>query len=231
MDSGDMKNLSTYLLFLLMFADKLKKIKEGLTFDDILVLPSRSPIEPRETDIKSRFSRHIALNVPISSSPMDTVTEWQMAVGMSRTGGLGIIHRNMSRNEEVAMVRKVKREESLIIRNVHTIDPETPVSVARNIMEEKNIAGFPVVQGEKLVGIVTKRDIEFADAQKGKIREIMTKDVVYAKDNITPEEARRILYENRIEKLPLVDNNGKVVGLITSKDIVTRQKFPPCNKG
>ncbi|MGP6239205.1 IMP dehydrogenase [Cuniculiplasma sp. SKW4] len=209
-----------------MFADKLKNIKEGLTFDDVLVLPSRSPIEPRETDIRSRFSRNIKLNVPISSSPMDTVTEWEMAVGMSRTGGIGIIHRNMSRNEEATMVRKVKREESLIIRNVHTIDPETPVSVARNIMEEKNIAGFPVVSGEKLVGIVTKRDIEFADEEKTKIRDIMTKDVVYAKDNISPEEARRILYENRIEKLPLVDSNGKVVGLITSKDIVTRHKFP-----
>ncbi|MHB1440923.1 MAG: IMP dehydrogenase [Cuniculiplasma sp.] len=209
-----------------MYTEKLSKAKEGLTFDDVLVMPRRSPIEPRETDIKSVFSKKIRLNSPITSSPMDTVTEWEMAVAMARIGGLGIIHRNMSRNEEATMIRKVKRAESLIIRNVHTIDLDTPISVAKNIMESKGIAGFPVVLGEKLVGIVTKRDLEFAERTEGKVKDIMTKDVIYASDNIDPEEARRILYNNRVEKLPLVDNNMKVVGLITSKDITTRHKFP-----
>ncbi len=209
-----------------MYTEKLSKAKEGLTFDDVLVMPRRSPIEPRETDIKSVFSKKIRLNSPITSSPMDTVTEWEMAVAMARIGGLGIIHRNMSRNEEATMIRKVKRAESLIIRNVHTIDLDTPISVAKNIMESKGIAGFPVVLGEKLVGIVTKRDLEFAERTEGKVKDIMTKDVIYASDNIDPEEARRMLYNNRVEKLPLVDNNMKVVGLITSKDITTRHKFP-----
>ncbi len=209
-----------------MYTEKLSKAKDGLTFDDVLVMPRRSPIEPRETEIKSVFSKRIKLNTPIISSPMDTVTEWEMAVAMSRIGGIGIIHRNMSRNEEATMVRRVKRAESLIIRNVHTIDQETPISVARNIMETKGIAGFPVVVGEKLVGIVTKRDMEFSERKEGKVKEIMTKDVVFAEDNIDPEDARKILYDHRIEKLPLVDKNHKVVGLITSKDITTRHKFP-----
>ena len=213
-----------------MYTGKLSKAKEGLTFDDVLVQPRRSPIEPKETDIKSVFSKHIKLNSPIVSSPMDTVTEWEMAVAMSRIGGLGIIHRNMSRNEEATMVRKVKRAESLIIRNVHTIDQETPISVARNIMETKGIAGFPVVVGEKLVGIVTKRDMGFSEDKTGKVKDIMTKEVVYANDNIDQEEARKILYEHRIEKLPLVDKNLKVVGLITSKDIITRHKFPTASR-
>ncbi|MCL5889393.1 MAG: IMP dehydrogenase [Candidatus Thermoplasmatota archaeon] len=213
-----------------MYTGKLSKAKEGLTFDDVLVQPRRSPIEPKETDIKSVFSKHIKLNSPIVSSPMDTVTEWEMAVAMSRIGGLGIIHRNMSRNEEATMVRKVKRAESLIIRNVHTIDQETPISVARNIMETKGIAGFPVVVGEKLVGIVTKRDMGFSEDKAGKVKDIMTKEVVYANDNIDQEEARKILYEHRIEKLPLVDKNLKVVGLITSKDIITRHKFPTASR-
>ncbi len=213
-----------------MYRDKILKAVEGVTFDDVLVVPDLSPIEPRETDLQTKFSRHIKLNVPICSSPMDTVTEWEMAVSMARIGGIGIIHRNMPRNEEATMVRNVKRAESLIIRNVHTIDRKTPVNVARNIMQTKNIAGFPVTENEKLVGIVTKRDIEFSGKKEGNIDEIMTKDVIYAEDNISPDEARRLLYEHRIEKLPLVDKTMRVVGLITSKDITTRQKFPTATR-
>ncbi len=149
-----------------------------------------------------------------------------MAVAMSRAGGIGIIHRNMTKNEEATMIRKVKREESIVIRNVHTIDPETPASVALVIMEEKNIAGFPVIQHEKLVGIVTRRDLGFAQPPGTKVKDIMTKDVIYADESITADEASMILFKNRIEKLPLVDRNMKVVGLITSKDIITRKRFP-----
>ncbi len=209
-----------------MFHDKLSKIVEGLTFDDVLILPAKSLIEPSMTDVTTRFSKRIKLNSPITSSPMDTVTEWNMAVAMSRAGGLGIIHRNMSKNEEATMIRKVKREESIVIRNVHTIDPETPASVALNIMDEKNIAGFPVIEHEKLVGIVTRRDLGYAQSDGTRVRDIMTKDVIYAEEGISSDEASMILFKNRIEKLPLVDKKMKVVGLITSKDIFTRKRFP-----
>lgn len=209
-----------------MYRNKLLEARNGVTFDDVLVVPDLSPIEPKETDLRTNFSRHIKLNVPISSSPMDTVTQWEMAVAMARIGGIGIIHRNMSRNEEATMIRNVKRAESLIIRNVHTIDRMTPISVAKNIMQTKNIAGFPVTENEKLIGIITKRDIEFNEKEDGKVHEIMTKDVVYASDDIKPEDARKLLYEHRVEKLPLVDKSMRVVGLITSKDMTTRQKFP-----
>ncbi|EQD79808.1 IMP dehydrogenase/GMP reductase, partial [mine drainage metagenome] len=123
---------------------------------------------------------------------MDTVTEAEMAVAMSRFGGIGIIHRNMSRNEQASYVRKVKREESIIIRNVHTVDPLTPIEVVRNIMETKKINGLPVVSGEKIVGIVTKRDLEFSTKSVKTVSDIMVKDVIYASDNITLEEAREI---------------------------------------
>lgn len=213
-----------------MFSDKIVRMKEGLTFDDVLIIPRRSPIEPKETNIKSRFSRHIKLNVPIASSPMDTVTEWEMGIAMARSGGIGIIHRNMARNEEATMVRNVKRAESVIIRNVHTLDPETPVDVAKQIMNEKSIAGFPVVKGNKLVGIVTRRDIESNFENKRFVKDIMTEDVISADENITISEAMKILYKNRIEKLPLVDKDGRVVGLITSKDITTRQNYPDATR-
>ena len=213
-----------------MYTKKIENIIEGLTFDDVLVIPSRSSIEPKESNIKSKFSRHISLNTPVSSAPMDTVTEAEMAVAMSRYGGIGIIHRNISRNEQASLVRKVKREESIIIRNVHTVDPSTPIEVVRNIMETKKINGLPVVSGEKIVGIVTKRDLEFATREMNTVSDVMVKDVIYASDNITLEEAREILYKNRIEKLPLVDDKKKVVGLITSKDITTRHKFPEATR-
>jgi IMP dehydrogenase len=213
-----------------MYTKKIENMIEGLTFDDVLVIPSRSSIEPKESNIKSKFSRHISLNTPVSSAPMDTVTEAEMAVAMSRFGGIGIIHRNISRNEQASLVRKVKREESIIIRNVHTVDPSTPIEVVRNIMETKKINGLPVVSGEKIVGIVTKRDLEFATKAMNTVSDVMVKDVIYASDNITLEEAREILYKNRIEKLPLVDDKKKVVGLITSKDITTRHKFPEATR-
>lgn len=213
-----------------MYRDKLLNAREGVTFDDVLVVPDLSPVEPKETDLKTNFSKHIKLKVPICSSPMDTVTEWEMAVAMARIGGIGIIHRNMSRNEEATMIRNVKRAESLIIRNVHTIDRMTPINVAKNIMATKNIAGFPVTENEKLIGIITKRDIEFNEKDEGKVHEIMTKDVIYAEDNISPEDARKLLYEHRVEKLPLVDKTMRVVGLITSKDMTTRQKFPEATR-
>ncbi len=210
-----------------MFEDKLLKIKEGFTFDDVLLSPSKTAVDPKNVDTETFFTRNIKLKIPIVSSPMDTVTEGAMAVSMARNGAIGIVHRNISTNEQMQIIRKVKREESIIIRNVHTVDPDTPIAVVGTIMKTKNIGGLPVVQGEKLVGIVTRRDLELAQGKKNlKVSDIMVRDVIYAKDNISIEEAKEILYKNRIEKLPLVDKSGRVVGLITAKDIYTRQRFP-----
>ncbi len=213
-----------------MFKDKFESIKEGYTFDDVLLLPSKSPVEPRDADVSSRFSRHIDVKIPIASSPMDTVSETEMVIAMARQGAIGILHRNLSVNQQSSFVKKVKREESIIIRNVHTVAPETPIPELRNIMKTKNIGGLPVVAGEKLVGIVTKRDLEFAGKDKKTVQDIMVKDVIYAHDNIDIDEALEILYKNRIEKLPLVDKSGRVVGLITAKDITTREKFPQASR-
>ncbi len=213
-----------------MFKDKFENIKEGFTYDDVLLIPSKSPIEPREANVHSKFSRHIDLKLPIASSPMDTVTETAMAIAMARQGAIGILHRNLSINQQAGFVKKIKREESIIIRDVHTVAPETPIPELRNIMKTKNIGGLPVVAGEKLVGIVTKRDLEFAGKENKTVGDIMVKDVVYAHDNIDIEDALEILYKNRVEKLPLVDNSGRVVGLITAKDVKTRQKFPDASR-
>ncbi len=213
-----------------MFKDKFESIREGYTFDDVLLIPSKSPVEPRDADVSSKFSRHIDIKLPIASSPMDTVTEIEMAIAMARQGAIGILHRNLSINQQAGFVRKVKREESIIIRDVHTVAPETPITELRNIMKTKNIGGLPVVSGEKLVGIVTKRDLDFAGKDKKFVQDIMVKDVIYAHDNIDIKEALEILYKNRIEKLPLVDKSMRVVGLITAKDITTREKFPQASR-
>ncbi len=213
-----------------MFKDKFENLKKGYTYDDVLLIPSKSPIEPREANVSSKFSRNIDLKLPIASSPMDTVTETEMAVAMARNGAIGILHRNVSVNQQASFVKSLKRKESIIIRNVHTVSPETPIPELRNIMKTKNIGGLPVVSGEKLVGIVTKRDLEFAGKENRKVSDIMVKEVVYAQDNIDIDEALEILYKNRVEKLPLVDKSGRVVGLITAKDVTTRQKFPDASR-
>ncbi len=212
-----------------MFKEKFQNIKEGYTFDDVLLKPLHSSIEPKNADVSSSFSRHINVRIPIISSPMDTVTEDPMAIAMARYGALGIIHRNMSSNEQIEMIKKVKKEESIIIKDVFSIDPETPVNVARTLMKTKNIAGLPVVLSGKLIGILTKRDLEFSDSE-GSVKDIMTKDVITADQNVSIEDAKYILYKNRVEKLPLVDSRGRLMGLITAKDIKTREKFPNASR-
>ncbi|WP_337860873.1 IMP dehydrogenase [Ferroplasma sp.] len=212
-----------------MFREKLQNVVEGYTFDDVLLKPLQSAIEPKNADISSKFSRHINIGIPIASSPMDTVTEDPMAIAMARYGAIGVIHRNMSANEQAEMVKKVKKEESIIIRDVFSIDPETPVNVARTLMKTKNIAGLPVVASGKLIGILTKRDLEFSESD-GTVKEIMTKDVITASENVSIEDAKYILYKNRVEKLPLVDSKGRLSGLITAKDIKTREKFPNASR-
>ncbi len=215
-----------------MFEEKLKNAKTGLTFDDVLLIPFRTPVEPKDVDVSSFITRRIKVNVPILSSPMDTVTEVKMAIAMAEFGALGIIHRNMSVETQVAMVREVKREESLIIRDVYTVTPDTTIEEADRIMREKNITGLPVVEDEKIVGIITIRDIRFYQNhgdRKIKVSELMTKDVITAEEGITLEEAIKIMHRHRIEKLPIV-KDGKLVGLITAKDILKRKMYPNASR-
>ncbi len=208
-----------------MFEEKLKNAKIGLTFDDVLLLPGRSKVEPKDVDVSSHITKNIRAKIPIISSPMDTVTEDRMAIALAELGALGIIHRNITIEEQINFVRRVKKEESLIIRDLHTITPETTIEEAERIMRENNIAGLPVVEGDRLVGILTNRDIRFYRGERIKVSSVMTRDVITAPEGITMEEAIRIMHEHRIEKLPIV-KDGILVGLITAKDILKRERYP-----
>lgn len=208
------------------FRDKFKDAEHALTFNDVLLLPGWTTIEPSEVDVRTHVTRDVILNVPFVSSPMDTVTESEMAIALARQGGLGVLHRNCSVEEEVEMARRVKRAESLIIRDVITVTPETTVEELLRMMEQHRIHGFPVVEDDnRLVGIVTWRDVRLADPQL-KVRDVMTKDVITATEDITLEEAKRILHRHRIEKLPIVDEEGRVRGLITMRDITLKGTYP-----
>jgi len=208
------------------FRDKFKDAEHALTFNDVLLLPGWTTVEPSEVDVRTHVTRDVMLNVPFVSSPMDTVTESEMAIALARQGGLGVLHRNCSVEEEVEMARRVKRAESLIIRDVITVTPETTVEELLRMMEHHRIHGFPVVEDDnRLVGIVTWRDVRLADPQL-KVRDVMTKDVITATEDITLEEAKRILHRHRIEKLPIVDEEGRVRGLITMRDITLKGTYP-----
>ncbi len=212
-----------------MFEEKVKNADMGLTFDDVLLIPSKTPIEPKDVNVSNFVTRNIKVKIPILSSPMDTVTEARMAIAMAEFGALGIIHRNMSIETQVNMIRRVKREESLIIRELYTITPDTTVEEAERIMRENNIAGLPVVEDEKLVGILTNRDIRFFRGKKIKVKELMTRDVITADEGITLEEAVKIMHKHRIEKLPIV-KDGILVGLITAKDVLKRERCPHASR-
>ena len=208
------------------FRDKFKDAEHALTFNDVLLLPGWTTVEPSEVDVRTHVTRDVMLNVPFVSSPMDTVTESELAIALARQGGLGVLHRNCSVEEEVEMARRVKRAESLIIRDVITVTPETTVEELLRMMEQHRIHGFPVVEDDnRLVGIVTWRDVRLADPQL-KVRDVMTKDVITATEDITLEEAKRILHRHRIEKLPIVDEEGRVRGLITMRDITLKGTYP-----
>jgi IMP dehydrogenase len=206
------------------------EIFEGLTFDDVLLVPQYSEVLPHEVDVSTWLTKRIKLNIPIISAAMDTVTESRMAIALAREGGIGIIHRNMSIEEQAKEVEKVKKSESGMIMNPVTVTPDTTVKTALEIMERYRISGVPVVSdGNKLVGILTNRDLRFikpTDYHKP-VSEFMTKEnLIVAKERITLEEATEILQKHKIEKLPIVDKEGRLVGLITLKDIVKRQKYP-----
>ncbi len=208
------------------FRDKLFKAVQALTFNDVLLLPGFTSVEPSEVDVRSRATRKVRLNVPFISSPMDTVTESDMAIALARQGGLGVLHRNCSIEAEVEMARRVKRAEALIIRDVVTVGPDITVEELLRLMEAHNIHGFPVVEDdERLIGIVTARDVRLADPSL-RVRDVMTRNVITAGEDITLEEAKRILHRERIEKLPIVDGEGRVRGLITMRDITLKGTYP-----
>jgi len=207
------------------FRRKLFKVEAALTFRDVILLPGWTEVEPGEVDVRTKVTMNYELNIPLISSPMDTVTESEMAISLARQGGLGVLHRNCSIEEEVEMAKRVKKAEAFIIRDVITIEPGQTVASALELMKKHNISGLPVIEEGKLIGIVTGRDVRFSDLSL-KVTDVMTKDVVVAREGISIEEAKEILQQHRIEKLPVVDDQGEIRGLITVKDITLKGKFP-----
>lgn len=206
-------------------------IREGLTFDDVLIIPKRSPIISRsQTNVKTRLSRNINLNIPVISANMDTVTESSMAIALAREGGIGIIHRFMTIQDQVDEVLKVKRSESVMIEQPYTISIDSSVGYAKKIMADFGISGLLIEKDKKLAGIITKRDLLFETNLENNISSVMSKDVVSAELGTTIEKAKYILHMNRIEKLPIIDKDKHIIGLITSKDILKMEEFPHASK-
>ena len=206
-------------------------IVQGLTFDDVLLVPKRSPIVSRsQTNLRTKLSRNITLNIPIISANMDTVTESGMAIALAREGGIGIIHRFMTIEDQVDEILKVKRSESVMIEQPYTVKPDLTVAEAKKAMAEFSVSGLLVEEGGKLLGIITRRDITFEKNNKLKVSELMTKDVITAKAGITIDQAKEILHNKRIEKLPVIDDKKHIVGLITSKDILKMDQYPHASK-
>ena len=204
----------------------------GLTFDDVLLLPGESDIVPSMADTRTRLTREIALNIPVLSSAMDTVTEADMAIVMAQLGGIGVLHRNLTIEEQCAAVRAVKRFESGMVVNPITIAPEATLGDARALMEANRISGIPVVEANgKLVGILTNRDVRFADNPAQPVRELMThENLATVRAGVTQDEARRLLHQRRIEKLLVVDDQFHCVGLVTVKDIEKAVTYPSATK-
>jgi len=198
----------------------------GLTFDDVTIVPGYSEIMPSEIDVSSFLTRNIKLNIPIVSAAMDTVTESQMAITMAQNGGLGVIHQYLPPEKQAEEVQKVKRYESWIIENPITASPDESVGQIKELMRRHNISGIPVIEGNKLTGIITKRDIRFVEDESLKVRDLMTTKLITVGKGITREEAKRILQKNKIEKLLVVDEKGDLEGLITVKDILKKEQFP-----
>lgn len=204
-----------------------KIVKEGLTFDDVLLIPGYSEVLPYQVDLSTKLTDKITLNIPLLSASMDTVTEYELAIAIAREGGIGIIHKNMSIEEQSAQVDKVKRSENGVISNPFFLSPEHTLEQANELMRKYRISGVPVTKGTKLVGIITNRDLRFETDMSKKIGDCMTKEnLVTAPVGTTLEQAQKILGQHRIEKLPLVDENYNLKGLITIKDIEKAIKYP-----
>jgi IMP dehydrogenase len=201
--------------------------EEAYSFDDVLLIPGYSDILPKDVNISTRLTKNLTLNIPIVSAAMDTVTEARTSISMAREGGLGFIHRNMSIKSQVLEVDKVKKSESGMIIDPVTVHPDQPVHEVLKLMEEYRISGLPVTKGDQLVGIVTNRDLRFETNMEKKVSEVMTKEnLVTVSEGITLEDSKKLLHKHRIEKLLVVDKNGRLTGMITIKDIEKIKKYP-----
>jgi IMP dehydrogenase len=200
---------------------------EGLTFDDVLLVPRHSDVIPKDVGLRTRFSRNVPLNRPLSSAAMDTVTEWELAVALAREGGVGVIHRNFSIEGQVAEVDKVKRSANGVILDPVTLSPEASVGEARSIMASANISGLPIVEGDRVVGILTRRDCRFQTADEVPVGQIMTTEgLITAPRGTSLEDARILLFRHKVEKLLIVDEAQRLQGLITMKDLNMLERFP-----
>lgn len=209
-----------------MFIDKLNT-PPGITFDDVLLLPCKSNVEPDQVDVTSRMSKNVPLNIPLVSAAMDTVTEADMAIAMAHEGGIGVIHRNMSRERQVSEIREVKRADELLVRDVVTIAPNTSVQAVWHLMTNEKVSGIPVIDGE-LIGIVSRRDVRpiVESNPTKKVEKVMTKDLITGHEGIPLDDALERMYEHKIERLPIVDKKGHLKGMISMQDILRRYQHP-----
>lgn len=206
------------------------KIRLALTFDDVLLQPAESEVLPKQVELGTRLSRNLKLNIPLLSSAMDTVTEARTAIAMAQEGGVGVIHKNMTSDEQAAEVSRVKKYESGMVVEPVTIEPSAPLARAVELMKQHSISGIPVVQGRRLVGIVTSRDVRFERNLAQKVEDVMTKKLVTAKEGTPQSQAIELLHKNRIEKLLVVNDNFELKGLITIKDIEKTRSHPNAAK-
>ncbi len=205
----------------------MAQVKEFLTFDDILLQPRKSSVLPNQVNIQTQLTKSITLNIPILSAAMDTVTESNMAIAMAQNGGLGVIHKNFDILTQASEVARVKRFEAGIVYDPITMSPENTIEDVFAIMDEKKISGFPVIdKTKKLLGIITNRDVRFVTNKKSMVKDYMTKKVITIQKNQSTNYAKKLLHENRIEKLVVVDNQKKCIGLITVKDIQRSERYP-----
>jgi IMP dehydrogenase len=210
-----------------MYVEKLD-VPLSLTFDDVLLEPQASWLEPAEADTRSKFTKNIGVNIPLVSAAMDTVTEAPMAIALAREGGIGVIHRNMTAEHELQEVIFVKQAEELIERDVLFVEDTATVSEAERLMHQYSIGGVPVVNKSRIIGIVSRRDVRAIVSKRGdeKITSIMTRKPIVADEDITAEKALELMYTNKIERLPVVNNKGKLIGIITMQDILEKRQYP-----
>ena len=207
--------------------DKNKIIAEGITFDDVLLIPAKSDVVPSQADTRTRLTNNITINIPLVSAAMDTVTEASLAIALAQEGGIGIIHKNLAIQDQKREVVKVKRSENGVILDPITLSPDEPVRKAQQLMSEQNVSGIPIVEGKKLRGILTRRDLKFLKDYDAKISSVMVKNnLVTGPPNTTLEQAKGILQERKVEKLLLVNDDGDLTGLITMRDIDRIERYP-----
>lgn len=205
---------------------------EGLTFDDVILIPRASEVIPKDVDTATQLTKNIRLSVPFISAAMDTVTEWEMAIAMAQLGGLGVIHRNMSAADQASQVGKVKKYESGMVSEPITIGSQESVGDAEALSESRKISGFPVVDGGRLVGMLTRRDVRSATSKEQKVSEVMTprEELITAKEGISKEEALKLMHRHRIEKLPIVGGEDVLKGLVTMRDLESQRAYPHATK-